>query len=196
MLSFVYGVCCVLLPCILCALFLRRGLCGKAWRFHFIGVILFLLMLFGMFSITGFGSVWDIGRYDELIRWDEVNTVLFGSQGRMTYVLNIFLFVPLGFLLPLIWKEYRNIGKVLLTGAALSLMIECSQLLNRRTTDVDDLLMNIFGTVWGFFIWECMGRVLKKVNDRAVSLARWEPVLYLALACAGQFFLYNWRLTV
>lgn len=198
MLSLVYGICCVLLPGILGALVLRRGkgLCPREWRFHFIEVLLFLLVIFGMFVVTGFGSVWDIGRYDELIRWDEVNTVFFSSKGRMTYVLNIFLFVPFGFLLPLIWREYRNIGKVMLAGGMLSLAIEASQLFNRRTTDVDDLLMNTFGAVWGFFIWECMGRVLKRINGRALSLSRWEAALYLALACGGGFFLYNWRLAV
>ena len=64
MLSLVYSVCCVLLPCILCALVLRRGLHGKEWRFHLVWVIVFLLVISGMFIVTGFGSIWDIGRYD------------------------------------------------------------------------------------------------------------------------------------
>lgn len=196
MLSLIYGVGCVLLPCILCALVLRRGLHGKEWWYHFVLVVLFLLMLSGMFLVTGFGSIWDIGCYDELIRLDEVNMVFFDSQGRMTYVLNIFLFVPFGFMLPLLWKEYRSLGRTVLTGAVFSFVIECSQLLNSKYSDVDDVLMNTLGTVWGFFMWECMGRVLKKINSRAVSLSRYEPVIYLALACAGEFFLYNWRLTV
>ncbi len=62
MLSFVYGVCCVLLPCILCALFLRRGLRGKAWRFYFFWGVLFFLVLFGMFCIYGVGGGWGIWR--------------------------------------------------------------------------------------------------------------------------------------
>lgn len=197
MLSILYGTGSAVLPCFFFALAAGRkaeGLTKKELYGHFAGVALFLLLISAMFAVTGFGSVWDIGCYDELIRWDEVNTVLFDSEGRMTYVLNIFLFVPFGFMLPLIWKEFRKIGRTVLAGGAFSLAIEGSQLFNRRTTDVDDLLMNTLGAVWGFFLWECMRRALKKMNGRAVSLSRWEPVCYLVLACAGEFFLYNWRL--
>lgn len=70
----------------------------------------------------------------------------------MTHILNIIMFMPLGFLLPLIWKSFRNGVGVLVTGVGFSLAIEIAQLFNRRLTDVDDLIMNTMGTLIGFII--------------------------------------------
>ena len=64
--------------------------------------------------------------------------------------LNILLFVPLGFILPLLWKEFRSRRAMCLTGFLLSLGIELAQLLNYRVSDVDDLIMNTLGTFLGY----------------------------------------------
>ena len=39
--------------------------------------------------------------YDTIIRLEEINLLPFQSEGIMTYVLNIIMFLPLGFLIPL-----------------------------------------------------------------------------------------------
>ena len=67
-------------------------------------------------------------------------------------VLNIILFVPLGFLLPTIWKQYRALKKTFLAGLGLSFMIEILQIFTYRLTDIDDLITNSVGTVIGFFL--------------------------------------------
>ena len=45
-----------------------------------------------------------------------MNLIPFSSEGAMTYILNIIMFMPLGFLLPLIWENFRNAKKVVLMG--------------------------------------------------------------------------------
>lgn len=64
--------------------------------------------------------------------------------------LNIILFLPLGFILPLLWSRFRSRKRIILTGFLFSLAIELSQLLNYRITDVDDLIMNSLGTWLGY----------------------------------------------
>lgn len=64
--------------------------------------------------------------------------------------LNIILFMPLGFILPLLWDSFRSRRAILLTGFLLSLAIELSQLLNYRVTDVDDLITNTLGALLGY----------------------------------------------
>ena len=64
--------------------------------------------------------------------------------------LNILLFIPLGFILPLLWKEFRSRRTICLTGFLLSLGIELAQLLNYRISDVDDLIMNTLGSFLGY----------------------------------------------
>ena len=68
-------------------------------------------------------------------------------------ILNILLFVPLGFLLPTIWKEYRSAKKTLFAGLGISLLIEILQLFTFRLTDIDDLITNTAGAILGYYLY-------------------------------------------
>jgi glycopeptide antibiotics resistance protein len=65
---------------------------------------------------------------------------------------NVLLFVPLGFLLPLLIPAMRHWWQTLVVGAGVSLLIELYQLAwpGVRKASVDDLLMNALGAVLGF----------------------------------------------
>lgn len=63
---------------------------------------------------------------------------------------NILLFVPFGFLAPLIWKKLDTLGKTVLAGFLVSFTIELLQLTILayfKTADIDDVLLNTFGTM-------------------------------------------------
>ena len=67
--------------------------------------------------------------------------------------LNILLFVPFGYLLPMLWKRADRWWKVLLCGFAASLVIELLQLVTRYGMfDLDDLMHNTLGALLG---WGC-----------------------------------------
>lgn len=66
-------------------------------------------------------------------------------------VLNVFLFLPFGFALPLFWKRYRDGRRTLFAGFLLSLFIEGMELFS-GITDVDDLILNTIGAWIGYFI--------------------------------------------
>ncbi|MCH5257795.1 MAG: VanZ family protein [Lachnospiraceae bacterium] len=68
-------------------------------------------------------------------------------------ILNFLLFVPLGFLLPTIWNEYRSAKKTLFTGLGISLIIEILQIFTFRLTDIDDLITNTAGTILGYYLY-------------------------------------------
>ncbi len=196
MLSMLYAIICIFLPCIIYQIALvNRQKEKKNLVPHIIWVYVLLLYIYLAFSVAGIGSIWDIGHYDTVIRLEEINLIPFQSEGIMTYALNIIMFMPLGFLLPLIWKKLRNPIKVLLTGFCFSFAIELCQLFNRRNTDIDDLLMNTLGALVGYFLWDLLKKVFKRTNEKAILLSKIEPFVYLALAVLGEFFLYNWRLT-
>ena len=72
--------------------------------------------------------------------------------------LNILLFVPLGFILPLLWKEFRSWKAMGITGFLASLGIELAQLLNYRISDVDDLIMNTLGALLGYALLTLLSR--------------------------------------
>lgn len=69
-------------------------------------------------------------------------------------ILNILLFVPMGFLLPKFKEGLREVWKVLLLGLCFSLFIECAQLiLHMGCFDTADLVHNTLGAGLGFLIW-------------------------------------------
>jgi len=190
----IYAMLCVMLPCaIYQSLFIRKYRSRKILAIHILLVYIFLLYICMVLSATGIASIWDIGKFGRIVRPEEINLLPFQSEGLMTYILNIILFLPLGFLLPLIWRNLRNAAGVLLTGFCFSLSIELCQLFNRRITDIDDLLMNTLGTLIGYFLWYISRKLFKRINQRALSFSKKEPYIYLALAILGKFLLFNWR---
>lgn len=74
-------------------------------------------------------------------------------------LLNVLLFVPLGFFLPVLWKRFRSFLWTALFGLGFSLSIEVLQLFTLRATDINDLMTNTLGTVLGW----CLGRLLLKL---------------------------------
>jgi glycopeptide antibiotics resistance protein len=65
---------------------------------------------------------------------------------------NVLLFIPLGFLLPLLVPAMRRWWRVLAVGTGVSLLIELYQLAwpGVRKASINDLLMNALGAVLGF----------------------------------------------
>ncbi|HBG0174378.1 TPA: VanZ family protein, partial [Clostridioides difficile] len=164
-----YSFICVILPCLIYQIVVikRKNLkVEKNVMIHLVWVYIFLLYIYLALSKAGIGSIWDIGRYSGLFRIDEINLIPFDSVGILTYILNIIMFMPLGFLLPLIWKNFRNIINVSLTGLGFSLAIELCQLFNLRATDIDDLMMNTLGAVLGYFIWVGVNNLFNLIKKK------------------------------
>ena len=68
-------------------------------------------------------------------------------------ILNVFLFVPLGLLLPFLWKKYQSLLNTFLFGFGLSLSIELLQILTYRATDINDIIANTLGAVLGYCVF-------------------------------------------
>ena len=69
-------------------------------------------------------------------------------------LVNILMFVPGGFLIAAAFPQFRNWRRILILGAGCSLTIEVIQFLIGRIADVDDVLMNSFGAVLGFVLFQ------------------------------------------
>lgn len=147
-------------------------------------VILFALYAMAVFSITGVPSVnsWNLHPSFNLIPLiDIVNSPL--DYIRNT-VLNVILFMPFGFLLPAIWREYRSLKATALAGLSLSLFIEILQIFTFRLTDVDDLITNTAGCVIGYYIGKRFSFKLpwKLPEDSKFHHSKCEPVVILDAA--------------
>jgi len=105
-------------------------------------------------------------------------------------VLNILLFIPLGIILPVLWKKYRILNRTLLFGFTMSVAIELLQMLTFRATDVNDLITNTVGTVLGFFCAKLFVKKLPAVKDIAATTASKELIVVLVIVLLVMFFLY------
>lgn len=84
---------------------------------------------------------------------------------------NVILFLPLGFFVPLVWKQQTNISLVLKIGFIFSIGIEVTQFLislilgfTYKVTDVDDVILNTFGCLIGYFLFKIFERGYKKTG--------------------------------
>ena len=96
--------------------------------------------------------------------------------------------VPLGLLLPFVWKAYRKFRVTVLSGAGFSALIEVSQLLTTRATDIDDLIANTLGTAVGFAVWFAFAKLFGQRMKTTVDGSK-EAWIYIAISFCGMFFL-------
>lgn len=68
-------------------------------------------------------------------------------------LLNIVMFVPLGFLTPVCFPKFRSLRTSLLSMTGYSLTIEILQFFIGRSADIDDLIMNTLGGILGWLIF-------------------------------------------
>jgi Glycopeptide antibiotics resistance protein len=207
-LRIIYIFVCMVILCVVFQIFILSKATKKADCYlspkHFILVYIFLLYLSFVFQEVGIGTLWIIGRYETMIRFDEIQLIPFADFGVnkhlksiLSDILNIIMTIPFGFFLPLIWTEFRSIKKVALTGFVFSFFIELSQLLNRRATTVDDLIMNTLGAIIGYLIFKIIYKIFVKIDDLKITttkvpaIIRNEAIIYLACAFMGVFILYN-----
>ena len=117
---------------------------------HRIGLWLFAFYVAGLVAVTGVFQLLFMKPVFAPYFNFELFIDIFACP--MQYLLNFFLFVPMGFLVPLLWKQYRTENHVLLFGFGTSFVIEVLQMFCGRTTDVDDLLMNTLGALIGYWM--------------------------------------------
>ncbi len=68
---------------------------------------------------------------------------------------NILIFIPMGIFLPLIFRKNNNFLFVLINTFLISLSIEVIQYYTKLgTADVDDIILNVLGSVIGFVIYK------------------------------------------
>lgn len=74
------------------------------------------------------------------------------NVAKINILANIFAFFPLGFLVPLTFENFNKTAKILILAFFISLFYETVQLVfGIGTFDIDDLILNIFGSILGFF---------------------------------------------
>ncbi len=159
--------------------------------FKVIIVFLFAFYCMAVFSITGIPSYNTI-KVDFSFNLIPLADIINNPAGYIiNTILNIILFMPMGFLVPAIWTEYRSLKKTILVGFSVSVIIEILQIFTFRLTDIDDLITNTFGTFLGYYIGKLFSFKLpfKISGNFKNTFIKYEPVIILIIALLVKFFL-------
>ena len=113
----------------------------------------------------------------------------FSSQDWLNVLLNVAMFLPLGFCIPLLFRRAQKAYIPLFAGFVVSFLIEFFQLVTGKgLCDVDDLLCNTAGACFG----GCLALsvlAFKRKRRKKAALYLLPPVLF-SLFVAGTFWTY------
>lgn len=166
----------------------RRGITPS--RCHDIFTVLFALYIFAVFYVTGAGTIYDGFLYRLEFRPEEIHLIPFSNGLDISAYLNILLFIPFGLLVPFIWAGLDHPFSIICSGFSFSLLIELTQLLNRRRTDIDDLILNTLGALIGYAVFlgiTCIAKRRPKFRTRS----NWSLLVYIAVIFLGRFLLFH-----
>lgn len=113
----------------------------------------------------------------------------FSTKNWANVLLNIAMFGPLGFLLPLLVRKFRRWYTTIPTGFALSLTIELLQLaFARGICDVDDLFANTLGTAMGYFAAMALLALTGPKGTRLKPALAYSGLLLIPFVAIGSIF--------
>ena len=96
---------------------------------------------------------------------------------------NIMMFMPIGFFLPVLWTKCAPFKVTLGIGFCITLLIELCQLPLARSTDIDDLWLNVVGVSFGYLIYllfkKIAPRFLDKCKTSAIEISCQKPLKQL-----------------
>ena len=138
-----------------------------ARKYPILSAILYLIaLMYLVWFSSGRGTSGGISIRFPLPFWRAIKNHHYGLNTNRS-VLNIILFVPVGYIIPALCTKYRgkrrvNKGQkavkwwlVVVAGLLCSFIIETCQLLfHRGVFELDDLVKNTMGTVVGWLIWK------------------------------------------
>lgn len=81
--------------------------------------------------------------------------------GLINLLGNFFLFLPVGFLLPLTREQNKRLSSVLMFSILFSCIIEVIQYSIGRSVDIDDVILHSIGTIIGYGLWAITRRFAK-----------------------------------
>lgn len=151
---------------------------------HQLGLYLYALVICSILMSSDTPSLYQIDFYPSF------NFIPFyGFTDSFTHYIQSFcIFIPLGLLLPTLWKQFQPFQKTFFYVLLFSTLIEFSQifcLASTAVTDITDILMNILGAMLGYCVFllarnmHFMERMHSQTNNsRRRKLARQEVYIY------------------
>ena len=116
----------------------------------------------------------------------------FSAREWRNIILNIMMFVPFGFLLPLVSKKFQVFWKTYLAGFLFTFLIEMTQLLfNLGICELDDFMNNTVGAMIGYGFYRLFVFIVnkwKKQETKALSTVCFQIPVFVTLISFALIF--------
>lgn len=149
----------------------KRQRCGYA-----VLSFIFSFYLIGILTMT---EIWYRSAFNPRIVYIPFADMV---RGPVATGLNVILFVPLGFFLPILYEIIDSVKKILVIGFFISLTVEIVQMFGCGTTDINDLITNTVGACVGYGIYKLVYGIVPKAwakELRIVSIPWWFELIFL-----------------
>lgn len=135
---------------------------GTYKLFKIVLIIFFIVYIFCLAFLTLFSRFYGRGYLHHGINIIPLRTItqyLTQSSNRNITITNIWgnieAFIPMGFLLPIIFKKLNKFKKVFASVLIVSLLIEVLQYITGTgASDIDDVILNVLGGILGYLIYK------------------------------------------
>ncbi|MGO3733400.1 MAG: VanZ family protein [Vagococcus sp.] len=174
-----------------------ESLMGESSNTHYFIGYCFLIYLYITFKeIVGFPSISDWRRVlavQGAIFDPNISLIPFENGILYSDYLNILLFMPLGFMIPLMWKKFDSFRSTFRYALSISLTIEIAQLFTRyRATDMNDIITNTLGAMIGWLFYKILSKfILTRVKPihlfQSTKFFSLEPYYYLIIVLISIF---------
>ena len=91
-------------------------------------------------------------------------------RGPVDTALNILLFMPLGFFLPMLYEKFDTLGKTALVGFLISFSVEIVQMFGFGATDINDLITNTIGACLGYGIFKMLIKLAPETWEKQIRV--------------------------
>lgn len=141
--------------------------------------LIFIIYMLLLFRIVTYQDVISYG--NNFIPFKELTRYTIGSNLFYKNIVgNILLFMPYGFFV----SYYLKLDKkrlALFLVLIISLSIECVQLVIGRCFDVDDILLNLIGGMFGYLVYRFLDLITDKMSRRTISLVSIFGIIILII---------------
>ena len=160
-------------------LLIYRGLMKGTKRLKF-SKVLWVLLLVGYLGVLALVTVlrpgeggWHMRKIYPLFYSYKSAWLSFNALEWRNLILNIAMFVPFGFLLPMAFGFFRTFWKTYLAGFIVTLGIEMLQLVFRMgVVECDDILNNFLGAMIGYGLYAVVCLIVDLIKKRKHSVGK------------------------
>ena len=150
--------------------------------------ILYIWLLFEILTSTETNTMsgYNLIPFREIFRY-KVGSDMF----NFNVIGNILIFIPFGYLIGK-YVNPRNILPVIVTSLATSISVEFVQLKIGRSFDIDDIILNILGTIIGYLIYIGFSAIKRHLPNALTSDTFYNIITIILIILFGIYIFGYW----